>query len=473
MKAIGIDIGTTSVCGIVMNIENGRIEKSITENSEAFLEGCAPWEKIQSVDRIMSVAMQILDELTGENIAKNIAVIGVTGQMHGIVYTDREGKAVSPLYTWQDERGNLPWRDTTYAKYLNSFAGYGNVTDFYNKENGIRPAQALHYCTIHDYFVMQLCGRKAPLVHTSDAASLGCFQLDTDSFAYDYPEEVTAQYRIAGEYNGIPVSVAIGDNQASVFSTLAEESDILINVGTGSQISVISDQKAKKPEIETRPYFEGKYLLVGAALCGGRAYSLLKNFYAQTFGYLKKLEDGEIYAIMNAMLKGDSPKVFQADVGNESGKESFQTNVRNESGKEELHVDTRFAGTRQNPEQTGSITGITTQNFTPACLTRGVLCGMAEELFAMYRQMGVTKSGLVGSGNGIRKNKALVKIFEEKFGAGMKIPAHLEEAAFGAALFGTIACGRFRNAAQAQKMIKYRKGQYDGKQETDKNSRVF
>ncbi len=442
MKAIGIDIGTTSVCGIVMNIENGRIEKSITENSEAFLEGCAPWEKIQSVDRIMSVAMQILDELTGENIAKNIAVIGVTGQMHGIVYTDRGGKAVSPLYTWQDERGNLPWRDTTYAKYLNSFAGYGNVTDFYNKENGIRPAQALHYCTIHDYFVMQLCGRKAPLVHTSDAASLGCFQLDTDSFAYDYPEEVTAQYRIAGEYKGIPVSVAIGDNQASVFSTLADESDILVNVGTGSQISVISDQKAENPEIETRPYFEGKYLLVGAALCGGRAYSLLKNFYAQTFGYLKKLEDDEVYAIMNSMLKDDSKRAFQAD-------------VRNESGKGELHVDTRFAGTRQNPEQTGSITGITTQNFTPACLTRGVLCGMAEELLTMYRQMGITKSGLVGSGNGIRKNKALVNIFEEKFGAGMKIPAHLEEAAFGAALFGTIACGRFRNAAQAQKRIKY------------------
>lgn len=454
MKAIGIDIGTTSVCGILMNIETGRIEKSVTENSEAFLEGCAPWEKIQSVDKIMFTAMQILEELIEEDIAENIAVIGVTGQMHGIVYMDGEGKAVSPLYTWQDERGNLPYKDTTYAKYLNSFAGYGNVTDFYNKINGIRPAQAVHYGTIHDYFVMQLCGRKAPLVHTSDAASLGCFQLDTNSFTYDYPEEVTSQYRIAGEYKGFPVSVAIGDNQASVFSTLADESDILVNVGTGSQISVISDQKAKNPEIETRPYFEGKYLLVGAALCGGRAYSLLKNFYAQTFGYLKKLEDDEVYAIMNTMLKDDSPKVFQADAGNESGKESFRMNRQGRAGGE-LHVDTRFAGTRQNPEQTGSITGITTQNFTPACLTRGVLCGMAEELLTMYRQMGITKSGLVGSGNGIRKNKALVNIFEEKFGAGMKIPAHLEEAAFGAALFGTIACGRFRNAAQAQKRIKY------------------
>ena len=28
--------------------------------------------------------------------------IGLTGQMHGIVYLDRNGKSVSPLYTWQD-----------------------------------------------------------------------------------------------------------------------------------------------------------------------------------------------------------------------------------------------------------------------------------------------------------------------------------------------------------------------------------
>ena len=26
--------------------------------------------------------------------------IGLTGQMHGIVYIDKEGTCVSPLYTW-------------------------------------------------------------------------------------------------------------------------------------------------------------------------------------------------------------------------------------------------------------------------------------------------------------------------------------------------------------------------------------
>ena len=425
MKAIGIDIGTTSVCGVLIDAATGGVEKSVTKNSNAFIEGCAEWEKIQSVDKIMTVATDILESLIVEG--GDVGVIGITGQMHGIVYTDKDGNAVSPLYTWQDGRGNLPYKDTTYAKYLNSFSGYGNVTDFYNAENGIKPESAVSYCTIHDYFVMRLCGLKKPIIHTSDAASFGCYDLENNRFNYDCTAEITGDFRIAGEYTGIPVSVAIGDNQASVFSTLADDDDVLVNIGTGSQISVISDKIADSAQIETRPYFEGKYLLAGAALCGGRAYSLLKNFYAETFGYIKSVDDDEVYKIMNDMLK----------------------NVKSSSVK----VDTRFAGTRLNSEITGGISGITTENFTPSALTYGVLCGMADELLNMYEQMGVRKSGIVGSGNGIRKNKALVRIFEEKLGAKMKIPAHLEEAAVGAAMFAMIGCGAFKNAKEVQMII--------------------
>lgn len=425
MKAIGIDIGTTSVCGVVVDVESGKLLDSQTRNSEAFLPGCAEWEKIQSVDKIMSVTAEILDRF----IDDDIAVIGVTGQMHGIVYTDENGNAVSPLYIWQDERGNLPYKDTTYAKHLNSFSGYGNVTDFYNRENGIRPESATSYCTIHDYFVMRLCGLKKPLMHASDAASFGCYDLKENKFDYDCNVDITADYCIAGKYKGIPVSVAIGDNQASVFSTLADEENILLNIGTGSQVSIISDTPVVADNIETRPYFEGKYLVVGSALCGGRAYSLLKNFYAEILGYAENVGDNKVYEIMNKMLE-------KAD-------------------KAILKVDTRFAGTRKNPEVCGSISGITTENFNPSQLTLGVLEGMATELFDMYSRMNSEKFGIVGSGNGIRKNAALVRTFEEMFNSEMKVPKHLEEAAFGAALFGLVSCGVFKNANEAQALIKY------------------
>ncbi len=425
MKAIGIDIGTTSVCGVVLDAENGTVLKSVTRNSNAFIKSENQWEKIQSVDTIMNVAMSILDELIDEDIS----TIGVTGQMHGLVYVDASGNAVSPLYTWQDERGNLPYKDTTYAKYLNSFAGYGNVTDFYNLVNGIKPEEAVSYCTIHDYFVMKLCGLKKPLMHSSDAASFGLYDLEKNEFNYECNVDITADYHIAGSYKGIPVSVAIGDNQASVFSSISED-EILLNVGTGSQVSVISDVIIDTADVEVRPYFENKYLVVGAALCGGRAYSLLKNFYYDILKNIEDVDDTKVYEIMNKMLD---------DVEDTS-----------------LVVDTRFAGTRNNPEISGSISGITTENFTPAHLTKGVLNGMAEELHKMYEKMNVKKSGIVGSGNGIRKNSALVKAFEEKFNSKMKVPAHVEEAAFGAALFALVSCGKFQNANDVQKLVKYK-----------------
>ena len=417
MKAIGIDIGTTSICGIVCDGTSGKILKVINRSSDAFIRGRADWEKIQSVYKIISCATDILNSLIDENVA----VIGVTGQMHGIVYTDANGNALSPLYTWQDGRGNLPYGETTYASFLKSYTGYGNVTDFYNTVNNIRPTNAEFFCTIHDYLVMKLCGLKKPIIHATDLASFG---EENKSGA-----NTKDGYAIAGYYKNIPVTVAIGDNQASVFSTLANENDLLINVGTGSQVSVISSNKVSKDDIEARPYFEGKYLLVGAALCGGRAYSLLKAFYSDILGYVTSPDDATVYGIMDRMLERYVEPA--------------------------LTVNTRFAGTRKDPQSAGSISGITTENFNPSALTYGVLCGMADELFTMYKQMDGNKIGIVGSGNGVRKNPAFIKIVEKKFGRTLKVPLHTEEAAFGAALYGLVCCGAYKNAREVQKLISY------------------
>ena len=203
MKAIGIDIGTTGISGVLLDGESGALLRAITKNSNAFIEGGAPYERIQSVDKIFSVADGILEEL----LEDGVGVIGVTGQMHGIVYLDENGLPVSPLYTWQDGRGDLPYKGTTYAAYLGSATGYGNVTDFYNRENGIRPESAVMYATVHDCFVMHLCSLKEPVLHDSDAASLGLYNEQTKDFDYDYHPTVKSGFCLAGSYKGIPVTV--------------------------------------------------------------------------------------------------------------------------------------------------------------------------------------------------------------------------------------------------------------------------
>ena len=424
MQLIGIDIGTTSICGVVIDSETGAVLKSKTINSDAFIKAAHSFEKIQSPETIINKATEILDSF----ITEETVSIGVTGQMHGIVYYDESGKAVSPLYIWQDKRGDEPYKDTTYADYLGSHTGYGNVTDFYNRENGLRPETAINYCTIHDYFVMHLCGLKEAIIHTSDAASFGLFDLESKKYNYDFTANVVDDYTVAGYYKNIPVSVAIGDNQASVFSTLKGEDGILLNVGTGSQVSIITDKIIESENLETRPYFEGKYLIVGAALCGGRAFAVLKDFYKELLSYYADIDDSVVYGIMDKMA---------------------------EENGEPLTVDTRFSGTRANKDILGSVSGISTENFTPRNLTFGVLLGMVTELYNLYKEMGTQKTSLMGSGNGISKNKPFIKLTEEKFGSTLKIPAHKEEAAYGAALFGAICKGFFKNAEDAQKLIKY------------------
>lgn len=191
MHAIGIDIGTTSICGVLIDAKDGRLLKSHTVAGDAFIRTDFAWEKLQDVDKIISVARELLYELADPDTA----VIGLTGQMHGILYTDEQGQAVSPLYTWQDQRGNLPFGDTTYAEYLGSCPGYGGVTDFYNRMNGIRPAEAVCCCTIADYLGMKLCGLSQPVIHSSNLASFGNIS------GMENKAEVTGDYRIIGEWS--------------------------------------------------------------------------------------------------------------------------------------------------------------------------------------------------------------------------------------------------------------------------------
>ena len=118
-----------------------------------------------------------------------------------------------------------------------------------------------------------------------------------------------------------------------------------------------------------------------------------------------------------------------------------------------------FRSTRGNPSERGSISNIDIHNFTPANIMIGMLKGIAAELFDLYAEMckikEIKSTVLVGSGNGIRKNKHLQKILEELFQLKLQIPVHEEEAAYGVALFSLVAVGKHKNINEAQMVIHY------------------
>ena len=436
MNIIGLDIGTTNISGARLNPITGEVLHTYTIANEAFLKTEHLWERIQDPEMIINAACRLLDEIL-EN-CKDAAVIGLTGQMHGIVYVDAEGRCVSPLYTWQDGRGNVPLEDgkslcqiLTEKHGCNVYSGYGLITHLYNQRYGLVPKQATGFCTIMDYLGMVLTGRKAPLIHSSNAASLGFYDIARGAFEKEILEsegvacgilpEITASVSVLGYYKGIPVTVAIGDNQAGFMGSVRHANEeILVNIGTGGQVSMLSETILTGEEIETRPFLEDSYLVVGASLCGGRAYASLAKFFnecASAFG----VADPDAYAMMDQLLE-------------------------NYKNPERLYVDTTFDGTREHPERRGMIRNLTTGNFDPASLTYGVLDGIVEELYQRYLTMlngsAPKHCCMIGSGNGIRKNVHMQKIAEEKFAMKLDLSDRQEEAACGAAIAGFTAVER-------------------------------
>ncbi len=432
MKYIGIDIGTSKICALLCD-GNGKLIRVLTEKNE-YLDSPRGYERIQDPDRIVCTCRKLLSELT--NGIEEIGGIGTTGQMHGILYLDGNGKAVSPLYTWEDRRGDEPKDGTalSWAEYVTEVtgekaaAGYGSVTHFFNKENGQIPVNAVTFCTVPDYLALSLAGNRIPMLDRTMAASIGLYDAGKNAFEQEklerlgldpefYPKTALSPH-IGKTTEGIPVYAAIGDNQASYFgATICHPGALLINLGTGGQISICSDRRIAGCGIEARPYIKDRYwLIAGATLAGGESYAIAERFFRQAVemaGF--EITDAQMYAAMDQLLRKST------DISNTPVFSPF------------------FNGTREDPDRKASINGISSSNFTPQHLLTSLLDGMADQMLGLYREYldagGKDVDCIIGSGNGIRKNPLMLSILEKKFGCPVLLSAQKEEAAFGAAMY--------------------------------------
>ena len=446
MRAVGIDIGTTSICGVRLDTRTGTAERVESRANSGMLPPRNGWEREQDPEAILREVESVLDEL----MCGDTGVIGLTGQMHGIVYLGSGGRSVSPLYTWQDARGGLPFGEGTYAGELGCAPGYGWATDFYNHENSIIPDNAAGFCTIHDYAAARLCGLAQPVIHASDAASFGLYSRRTASFATDkissgavcerfcarvasYPYRITDECELVGRYRGALVAAAVGDNQASFVGAGGDGETALVNIGTGGQVSAAADPCVGKlaDGLELRPLCGEKNLIVGSTLCGGRAFALFHKFCLE---------------IASLACPGDKIKNLYPQL------DGLIEKLLERGGT--LEIDTAFSGTRADPLRRGSIANLSDENFTPGEFALGILAGEANELYSLYRLMNKPVKKLVGSGNGVRRSRALRRLLGEKFGMPLYVAEHTEEAAYGAALYALTAAGEFSDLTKAANSVR-------------------
>ena len=430
--AAGIDVGTTNIAGVLVDVETRREVCALALPSASYVvEKDGPrGQSVQDIGVIGKKALEVLGRLLDEARGKGLKVgaIGVTGQMHGIVYLDAKGKPLSDLINWQDRRGEAV---CGRIKALTGYAvpsGYGVSSYFYDFLNDRVPEGACHISTAPDYVAGLIGGAFANVTHPQNGAGIGLFDIKNckfdigaiDALGLDpsFFPQVAPPYFKVGSFEGIPVSVAIGDNQAGVIGAVRDfENSVLVNIGTGSQVSAVVDRIEAFEGIELRPFEDGKYLATGAALCGGSSLALLAGLISET-AEATGGNAGDVYGLINR-IAGDSCE------------------------RSPLDVNTRFSGTRQDPLERGSIANISGDNLTLANLIGGFLDGISGELASLYKKIkndyGPRKI-VVGSGGGMRKCPSLRARVARDFGANVILPVCSEEAACGAAVYGAM-CG--------------------------------
>ncbi len=474
---LGIDLGTTKITALALDTHSGDIvahattlnqaeTTSPTEKAQGFSDWDAHAIAAQACTCLRSVAEQLGDR------PRDLAGLGITGQQHGVVLVNDTLNPLTPLINWQDRRGEQidPGSAKSYVQRANELAGaeaprragcqlaagYLAVTLFWMKERGVLPSAATA-CFLMDYFGALLTGRR-PVTDPTCAASSGVLDLTTGEWnrevltALGLPPALFPDVRPSGEPlgaltpalarrtglpAGLPVFVGIGDNQASFLGSVASRDDtVLVNVGTGGQVTAYTDRFLYDPLLETRPFPRGGYLLVCAGLSGGRAYAILERFYREVGVQIFGVPTAEaLYPVMN-QLAGRVPR-----------------------GADGLRCEPFFSGTRAQPELRAAWSGVSAENFTPAHLTRALLEGMARAFGSGYasirRVTNVPCRRLVGAGNGLRENPILAQLVAEEFGLPLACPRHREEAAFGAALVAAVGSGSCADGAAAGRLIRY------------------
>ncbi|MEZ4831033.1 MAG: FGGY family carbohydrate kinase [Caldilineaceae bacterium] len=472
---IGLDIGTTSISAVVLDTETGAL---LAHHAVANRAALAAGPGRAEVDLAQVQALAV-DALTGIVAAagidgSQIRGIGMTGQQHGVAFVDASAAPAGPAITWQDLRVQSPMPGTQ-TSYLQAFvdraggrdafrrmgclpaAGFLGTTLFWLHEEDQLPAPSAIACFIPDAVAAFLTG-ETPRVDPTLAGSAGIFDIVSNQWDADLLARVglsaellppigqagqrlgALRAEIANKVGlpaGIPVGVAVGDNQASFIGSVQDPTaSLLINVGTGGQISARTDEFHFIPGLENRPFPGGHYLLIGGGLFGGRSYAYLLDFFRQAGADLfHAAADDDLYDRMTALAAAVP------------------------AGCDGLRCSPLFTGSRVDPSLRASLTGLSPQNFTPGHVTRALLEGMAEGFHQFHTQMLPVigeRSPLVGAGNGVRRNRLLAQILAARFGMALHVPALSEEAAAGAAITAAVGAGEFSDLDEAMaKLLQY------------------
>ena len=413
MKIIGIDIGSTGIkCAI---IEDGKImDKKIVPTPEK-LGGHGGGRFELDPYRITSIVKTLIDDMLKENATPQ--AIWIDTQMHGSVLCDATGKAVSDYISWQDRFGE-PYLDEIHEMIGEDVSDLGtrykaglSLVSLYARRD-LLSDECRYVYTLGSFVLRQIAdeGTFTFATHPTMSASLGFYSVSRGAWDMDrigrvfgdkkleLPSIVPEGTKLAS-YKGIPVFGDVGDHQAGILGTEGEqEKAVFITLGTGGIVSrPVSDMVFG--DFETRPYFDGGYILTKTGQMGGRDLAVIVGLFE---GIIKAFGDGSVPEdLWDKLLNGEIAS----------------------SG---LMVDPDIH------EASGTITGISSDNFSYQQIFDSSLVGIAKGLIGTVNRLDASdESEVIINGGKLAHSDKVRQAFKMVTDREIKISAVKDEALIG------------------------------------------
>lgn len=294
MRAIGLDIGSTSIKAAVLEPSGAGV---LEERSVRF-PAPIPHEDRQIVEvdphQILSAIEQALEGLW--SLASDPCHLLVSGQMGGLILADQKGRPRSNYLSWRDCRSLKPvlpssgiWLEQLRRKWSEEIWNQlgrelqpGSTTTLlaWLQHHGEFPSDAIPL-TLPDFFVSNLL-KQPGLMHSTMAIGM------IDPSTHQWHQEAMLQIGIAdcnlptiidhtsplGEiaYRGkrLRIHGGFGDQPCALLGAGLQPHQLSINCSTGAQVSRRTDRFLPGP-YQTRRFFFGDWLQTITHLPAGRA----------------------------------------------------------------------------------------------------------------------------------------------------------------------------------------------------------
>lgn len=452
MLYIGIDLGTSASKFLLVD-EVGRVLNTMTK--EYPLSFPRPGWSEQDPAHWWQACLAGVPELLAGFDAKQVAGIGVGGQMHGLVALDAAGNVLRPAILWNDGR------TAAQVDYLNetvgndklsawtgniAFAGFTAPKLLWMRQN--EPdlfARIAKILLPKDYLVYRLTG-----VHATDYSDAsGTLLLDvahkrwssemldlcgvTEAqmpTLFDSWQPVGTLTAAAATALGLPTDVVVcagaGDNAAAAIGTgTVGEGRCNISLGTSGTVFISSEQFRVDPHnaLHAFAHADGGFHLMGCMLSAASC----NKWWMEDI-----LHDGDYAAAQEAI-------------------------VPEKLGRSHVFYLPYLMGERSpiNDTNARAVFWGMTMDTTRADMTQAMLEGVAFALrdsVEVARSLGldISRSTLCGGGS---RSPLWRTILANVLGIPLDLPATEQGPGYGAALLALVACGRYRNVAEVSRAM--------------------